>query len=565
MSLKTIFAFISAAAIVTISCAPAQQAAPAPAAAPTPQTRAQAAPTTTPVSVAPVAESPQRGGRLTIYITDLGRTLDATQEASSMTQQVLAPLYSRLVTLDPEQLPSKRVVIGDLADSWESNRDATQLKFRLRPGLKFHDGQPVTSADVVATFRRILDAPGGIMPAFRSSLGRVVDAVTAPDASNVIITTKQPAVWLLEALAKPPASIVPAHVVSRDQRSLERGPIGTGPFRFKSRDENVRVELQRSDTYWNQPYPYLDSLERVLIKEAATQFAALRTGRVQMTGMGSRGLSASEVTQLKKEMPSAKVFEYTSASIAFIWLNNRETYPFKDVRVRQALARLINQREIIDLAMEGAGFRSDFTGSAESAWAMSKSELERMPAFRAPKALDIDEAKRLMKEAGFANGFKASWVLADIQSYKDRYNVIADQARRIGIDITVGQTLPYSSAYLPTMRQGKFDISESAIPVPQYDPTFIFDPWIVGGLDNRTGFKDDQIEQMYKEQGVTLDPAKRKVIVDQIQRRLWEIVPSIPAGIPAYFVAARPEVRGLTHPGVLMDNFLVDRVWLKRN
>ena len=579
LSRSPIVASIATMTLLLAACAPAAAPAPAPAApaAPTAPTAAPA-PTPTPAILRPVPIAPtpapaaapatptpssaaRRGGVMVAYTTDLGRTLDPAQESSAVNQPVFTSAFNRLTRIDASRLPRERVLIGDLAQSWEAKAGGTEWTFKLREGVAWSDGKPFSSADVKATLDRILKPTGGIKPTFTSVL-KVISAVDTPDARTVVIKTSKPAPWLGEVLMQPPASIVPAHIVAADQRALENKPLGTGPFAFKDWRKGVSVEWTRNDNYWNKPYPYLDGVKWIEIKEASTQFAAFRTGRVHFTGFATRGLEVSEIRTLKKEMPDAHISEYSSTSIWILWMNNKSG-PFKDVRVRQAVAKAVNQKEVIEIALEGAGFQSDFSGDITLAWALPKAEQDKIPAIRGPNDKDIAEAKALMKDAGYGNGLAVNWLVGDRPVYVSRHAVLSDQLSKIGIKSTT-KTAAYPSEYVPALRDGKFDMSDSAAVAAMYDPSALLDPWMKGGLENRSGFEDAKIAELYDKQSSLTDPLERKKLMDQAQLRLWELAPSVPISIAKYYLALRPEVQGWTHPGVLRDNYMLETIWFKQ-
>jgi len=384
--------------------------------------------------------------------------------------------------------------------------------------------------------------------------------VETPNERTVVITTRQPAAWMLTFLAQPTSSIVPAHIVSRNQKALEKNPIGSGPFKFGVREEDVKVEFVRNPNYYDPNLPYLDGHRWLVIREAATQFAALRTGRVNFTGFGTRGISESEAKLFVERVPGGKVSRYGTTSINFLWLNTRAG-PFKDARVRQAVSRAINQQEIIDVAHEGAGFKGDFSGPAGLTWALPQEVLKSIPAYRGPTDADIAEAKQLLAQAGYPDGFRAEWLLPDVAGYEFRFAVEERQLAKIGIGVRAKVTR-YPAEWVPALREGRFTLSDGPVPDVFYEPSALFAIWTTGSVSNWSGLSDPQVDDLYKKQAVIVDPMERKKVVDQLHQRLWELVPAIPAYHPMHRHAARSEVRGWTHPGILRDNFWYEKVWI---
>ena len=565
-------------ALALSACAPASAPPPATAPAAAPQAAPTAAQPTassqqlrpTPVPATPrpaqatpapaaASDEPKRGGWLIAYGASTERTLDPNQETSIFPSQFLTSAFHRLVTIDPEQLPRERVMIGQLAERWEVDKSAQKWTFYLKSGYTFHDGQPLTSADVKATLERMRDAPGGIISSYKQ-VASAIEKVETPDAMTVVITTKRPAAWMLTFLAQPTTAIVPAHIVSKDQKALEKKPIGSGPFKFSVREPDIKVEFVRNDKNRDPRLPYLDGIRWLTIREAATQFAAIRTGRVNFTGFGTRGLSKSEADLLTQRTPGVKISRYSTPTVQFLWFNTREG-PFKDVRVRQAAVKVIGQQEIIDVAHEGAGFKGDFTGPAGLTWSLPEDKLNTLPAYKGPTAADAADAKKLLAQAGYPDGFKAEWLLPDTPGYEFRLAVETKQLAKIGITVNA-KISRYPVEWVPALREGRFTLGEGPGADVFYDPDALLAMWTTGALENRPGLSDAQVDDLYNKQGLTVDPVERKRIVDQLQLRLWELAPAIPTYNAMYHHAALPEIRGWTHPGILRDNFWYEKVWI---
>jgi len=577
-----VYGFTSLALVLT-ACAPASAPPPAaaptaaPRAAPTAAPRPAAQPTVSPQQLRPTAvpdaprpaqatptpvaamDEPKRGGWLVAYGASTERTMDPNQESSIFPMQFLTSAFHRLVTVDPDKLPNERSIVGQLAERWEVDKSAQKWTFYLKSGYVFHDGQPLTSADVKATLERMRDTPGGIISPLKQ-VASAIETVGTPDATTVVITTKRPAAWMLTFLAQPTSSIVPAHIVSKDQKGLEKKPIGSGPFKFSVRESDVKAEFVRNDKNRDARLPYLDGYRWLTIREAATQFAAIRTGRVNFTGFGTRGLSKSEADLLTQRTPGVKISRYGTTTVQFLWLNTRAG-PFKDVRVRQAAAKVIDQREIIDIAHEGAGFKGDFTGPAGLTWSLPEDKLNTITAYKGPTAADIADAKKLLAQAGYPDGFRVEWLLPDTPGYEFRLAVETKQLAKIGITVNA-KISRYPVEWVPALREGRFTIGEGPIPDVFYDPDALFAVWITGSLENRPGLSDAQVDDLYTKQGLTVDPVERKKVVDQLQLRLWELAPAIPTYNAMYHHATLPEIRGWTHPGILRDNFWYEKVWI---
>src|SRR5262245_2209451 len=183
-----------------------------------------------PVSVAAQSsETPRRGGVLLEAIAADAPSLDPHQENTFATLQPVAPLYSTLLQIDPYKYPD---VIGDVASEWKISPDGLTYTFKIRPGIRFHDGSPLTSADVKATYDKIVFPPEGVRSP-RKIYYEAARRIDAPDPATVVFTLKHPSASLLGNLASPWNAIYPKKYLDRDPNHFKNNVVGSGPFRLK--------------------------------------------------------------------------------------------------------------------------------------------------------------------------------------------------------------------------------------------------------------------------------------------------------------------------------------------
>ncbi len=176
------------------------------------------------------AETPRRGGVLLAAIGADAPSLDPHQEQTFATLQPVAPLYSTLLQIDPYGYPN---VIGDVASEWKISPDALTYTFKIRPDIRFHDGSPLTAADVKASYDKILFPPEGVR-SIRKEHYSSVASVEAPDPGTVMFKLKFPSASLLTNLASPWNVIFPKKYLDKDPNHFKNNVVGSGPFRFKS-------------------------------------------------------------------------------------------------------------------------------------------------------------------------------------------------------------------------------------------------------------------------------------------------------------------------------------------
>ncbi|MEK7874174.1 MAG: ABC transporter substrate-binding protein, partial [Chloroflexota bacterium] len=256
-----------ALSLLLAACAPA--AAPAPAPAP-------AAPAARPAAAAPATATPERpryGGVLTIT-SDLDPPhFDAQQQTSMNIGLLVSPAYSNLLYYDAE---TGSKIMPELAEQWSVSPDALTYTFKLRKGVKFHDGTPLTPADVVFSLERMKTPPKGGLSA-SADLLVALDKVQTVGDDTITLTMKYAFAPLASTLVVNFTPIFSKAYVEKNG-DMKTTVMGTGPFKFKSYTPSVSFDLVKNENYWIQGRPYLDGISVFVIKDPATRLAALRTG-----------------------------------------------------------------------------------------------------------------------------------------------------------------------------------------------------------------------------------------------------------------------------------------------
>src|SRR3989475_5525807 len=176
------------------------------------------------------AETPRRGGVLLAAIAADAPSLDPHQEQTFATIELVAPLYSTLIQIDPLSYPK---IIGDAASEWKIASDGLAYTFKLRPGIRFHDGSPLTAADVKATYDKIVFPPPGVRSIRRNAYSAIA-SIEAPDPATVVFKLKFASASLLGNLASPWNVIYPKKYLDKDPNYFMKNVVGSGPFKFKS-------------------------------------------------------------------------------------------------------------------------------------------------------------------------------------------------------------------------------------------------------------------------------------------------------------------------------------------
>src|SRR5881296_4129695 len=345
-------------------------------------------------------ETPRRGGVLLAAIGADAPSLDPHQEQTFAVLQPVAPLYSTLLQIDPYSYPN---VIGDVATEWKISPDGLTYTFKIRQHIRFHDGSPLTAADVKASYDKILFPPEGVRSIRREHYSAVA-SVEAPDPGTVVFKLKFPSASLLSNLANPNNVIFPKKYLDKDPNYFKNNVVGSGPFKFKSYTRGSTFEGERNPDYFIKDRPYLDGYKFYISTETSVRAAAIRSGRAWIE---LRTFPLSEVEAIKKQLGDKVVVQDTPATGLFGIAMNQTQKPFTDIRVRKALTMGIDRYTasrvlypIASLKDVGALMRP------ATEWATSESKLLKFPGFGRDMEKNRAEARRLLAEAGYPNGFK---------------------------------------------------------------------------------------------------------------------------------------------------------------
>lgn len=361
-------------------------------------------------------------------------TLDAVDGGvGSFSYQL--PLYDHLVTLN-----TRRQMVPGLAESWTVTPDGKIYTFKLRRGVKFHNGDDFSAADVINHFTvRLPKSKQGI---FASEIAGLTESMQAPDPMTVVWTLKKADADFFGKLTPSDTTIggiTPKKAT--DDLGTEKFadmPIGTGPFKIVDRKKGASMHFDRITAHAYRPVPKFEKLRISRIPEEATRVAMLQRGEADI---GEVDVEAAKTVVGH----GGQVFEIPNAYVAFIsfigaWEQKAKDnkVPAADVRVRKALAMAINRQELLDIMLDKRGQLINafltFQGGLgyDEAWEKANGT-----------AFDPAGAKRLLAEAGYPNGFKQKlWAmpLAGAPWFPKATEVIADYWRAIGVEVTFQQT-----------------------------------------------------------------------------------------------------------------------------
>jgi peptide/nickel transport system substrate-binding protein len=287
------------------------------------------------------AGAPKHGGTLTYVIpADAPPSFDGHRETTYATIHAAAPYYSVLIRVPPDNPASTTEFVCDLCTEMpKPTDDGKTYTFKIRQGVKWHDGSKLTAQDVATSWNMIVFPPKGVTSA-RVSYYEMIDKIEAPDAATVVFHLKRPTTAFLPALADPYAWIYKKEILEKDPRWYEKNIMGSGPFKFASYDVGQSIKGVRNPDYYREGQPYLDAIVGIFADKQSVRVDALRGDRAAIE---FRGLPPSARDQLVKEGGSDIAVQDSDWNCGNILTPNHRKKPFDDVRVRRALALAIDQ------------------------------------------------------------------------------------------------------------------------------------------------------------------------------------------------------------------------------
>ncbi|HEY1300250.1 MAG TPA: ABC transporter substrate-binding protein, partial [Stellaceae bacterium] len=400
-------------------------------------------------------EAPKRGGTLTYTIpADAPPSFDGHREATFATLHSVAPFYSVLIRINPENPSSTTDFVCDLCTVMpKPTDDGKTYTFKIRDGVKFADGSALTAADVAASWDHIIHPPKGVLSP-RQSWYSMVDTVTAPDPSTVVFKLKFATNAFLPALADPFAFVYQKARLEKDPRWYEKNILGSGPFKSAEYETGQSIKGVRNPDYYRKGLPYLDGFTAIYAPKQAVRIEAIRSDRAAIE---FRGLPPATRDELKRALDGKITVQESDWNCGSLIDINHQKKPFDDARVRRALTLAIDRWHGAPALSKIAVVRTVggivFPGSPLAA---TKPELEKIAGFWPDMDKSRAEAKRLLKEAG-AEGLSFELLNRGVdQPYKLVGTWLIDQWSKVGLHVTQ-RVLP-TGPELDALRTGNFQV-----------------------------------------------------------------------------------------------------------
>ena len=481
----------------------------------------------------------QAGARgLVYYETYDPRSLDPALSTDVPTGEMVTLLFDGLTQFDPDG----RLLPG-LSDRWTTDRKGQRYVFHLRPGVSFHDGRPLVAADVQRSFLRVLNPAthgGRVWPLlpiagagdFADGRARDVRGIEVLGDTAIAFTLTEPLAIFPKFLAMPVASVVPSSVPA----DFGQRPVGTGAWRFVAWQHDDYLRFARNSGYWGGA-PLSESLTVRIIPEALTRAAEFLSGRISVVE-----IPFGETVRWEQEHPDW-LKRKAALRAVYVPLNNRRG-PLRDPRVRQAINHAVNVPEILRTVWNGRG--------ALAAGAIPPTLGGSDPS-RRPYGYDTTEARRLLRSAGYPNGFS-------VQLWRSGTNVemgrvaqaIQSQLAAVGIRVEIVSR--DASSMREAVRKGDTDmaITDWWADYPDADnflyPLFHSASFGAGG--NYAFYSDRVTDSLIVLARRTVDQSAREALYARIDSRIFEAAPWLYLWFAVDLWAEHPSVAGWDVPAI---------------
>jgi peptide/nickel transport system substrate-binding protein len=468
------------------------------------------------------AAEPKHGGILKIYHRETPGGISIHEEATFSTNVPMMGVFNNLVVYDQhKEQNSMDTIVPELATGWTWNADKTQLTFRLREGVKWHDGKPFTAKDVKCTWDMLR---GVSEQKFRKNPRKDwyanVTEISVNGDSEATFHLKRPQSSLLAMLASGYSPVYPCHVPPAQMRTQ---PIGTGPFKFVEMKQNETLKLVKNPDYWKKGLPYLDGIEFPIIPNRSTAVLAFVTNRVDMTFPTALSVAIEKDV---KAQDSKAICEIKPTNVSTNLIINRDKPPFDNVDLRRAMALALDRSAFVKILFEG---QADIGGSLlpppAGVWGLPSDILKTLPGYGPDVKKNRDEARAIMQKLGYGPDKKLAIKVStrNLGEYRDPAVILIDQLKDIYIDgeLDVVET----GVWFAKIARGDYAVGLNLTGNGIDDPDQgFYENYACGSERNYTHYCNKDLEKLFDQQSVETDLNKRKQLVFDIDKKIQEDV-----------------------------------------
>lgn len=510
------------------------------------------------------ADTAQRGGTLDFVVAGEAPSKDGHRETTYAVIHPYAPFYSLLIRVDPDNPQSSDFVcdlcVGGVPEPTNGGKTFT---FRIKEGVKFHDGTPLTAQDVKATYDKIIFPPEGV-PSARKAFFKMVDSVEAPDDTTIVFNLKFPSGAFLPALATPFNWIyskkdLDAHGFDWHQNNVN----GSGPFKFVQHQPGAFVEGVRNDDYHHGGQPHLDGFKAIIAKKMSVRIQAIRGNRAAIE---FRGFPPKARDDLVNALGDKLRVQESDWNCVLLFTSNHARKPFDDPRVRRALTLAVDRwggsKYLSRIAIVKTVGGVVFPGHPLAA---SEEELVQLAGYGRDIEASRAEAMRLLEEAG-ATDLTIDYNNRDVdQPYKVVGTWLIDQWAKVGVKAEQ-HVRPTPQFYAALRKSHEFDVSIDFNCQSVINPIADVTKFLGSSGNNYGQYEDQVLEDIYGklERAPTVD--EQRALMRQYEKRALDEMAHM--GISLWWYKINPHRSYVKGWNIAPSHYLnqqLDNVWIDKS
>lgn len=458
------------------------------------------------------------------------KSLDIHQGNDGFSLRANRLIYSRLVEADENMQ-----IHPGLAESWQQLDDKT-MQFKLRKGIKFHNGDDFTAEDVKFSFERMMNSPriAFVLPP--------IERIDVVDDYTVNIVTKTPFGPLLSHLSHPALGMVSKKLLTENPEALKEKPIGTGSYKFKEWIYGDKLVLEKNEDFYDKNERGLKYIIFKNVVEASNRAIGLETGEIDI----ATPISSVDEENIKNN-PKLQLLTKPSISYSYIGMNMTKA-PLNDIRVRKAINYAIDKQAIIDVILNGNG---KIATSPIAPGVFGFTDKTKNYEY------NVEKAKELMKEAGYENGFTTSILVFSGEANTQTAEIVQAYLKEIGIDLKI--EIVEVSAYWDMTERGVHNLFLGSWGVVTGDADYglyaMYHSSAKGGAGNRDFYENEKVDELLDKAKTEIDPETRKKLYDEAQILIVNDAPDVMLYNRNLTVGAQKYIKGLGIHPVTLYNF----------
>ena len=475
--------------------------------------------------------------------------LDPNVTSNSFAAPFLDNLFEGLVTYDQENN-----LVGGNAESWEISEDGLTYTFKLRPGLKWSDGSPLTSKDYLFMFQRIItpttaaqylnmvtDYVVNAQEIYDGAKGMEELGITAPDENTLVITLKQPTPFFLGILAMYTFCPTKQEIVEAQPQEWAQSAtnyVSNGPFLMSEFNFGESVVLTKNPNYWNAANVSLEKLTFRYILDASTALSAFESGEVD----GIRNVPPADLPRLKTESEALQIVPSFATTY---YLYNYQNETLKDAKVRQALSLAIDRTAIIENVLQSTD--SPAFGLVAPGYSVDGVDYtEGRSSYGLSATANVEEARKLLAEAGYPDG--QGFPKLRLSYYSDTIVKKVAEAlqqmwkQNLGIDMEI--TSADWKVFYDNVQKGDYDIAAMGWAADYLHPMSFYPLFVTGDITNNAFYSDPAYDAIVTQAKTITDPAEAVKVMRQAEDVLMAQMPMLPVYHRSIIFMMRPGIEG---------------------